>query len=337
MMECHPIEVRPYQLLCLFCRQGRPDGMRPYTHESRLVEIESAVKQDPIIPLTLRCNTNSVFRYQNPGREYDTPEGELYNDLRDLSILQRLGMVPGTTLPAIDIFDCVLRAIPACGGICGYPEDEAPGWPRCGFADSGNYERGISLGISAIVPVRTSAEKAKAKQTSAKACHGTSRLKIRPHHLLCLTCFHDGRSDETLAPIEEDNLCECIRAMQLNPDIPVELIAGPCMVCPPCSHFHKPTGLCVGGRSMGLRDDKKDLDTLRWTGLRYGDVKPAREMLQCVYRALRSTKEICGYGDGEERSREWSICGSTSTASFGRGRQAGLGVNGVTVPSDLDG
>jgi hypothetical protein len=83
---------------------------------------------------------------------------------------------------------------------------------------------------------------------------------------------------------------------------------------------------------MGLRDDKKDLDTLRRLGLRYGDVVPARELLQRVYRAIKSTTEICGHGDGVERSREWRVCGGpTGNESFVHARQIGLGVNGVSA------
>ncbi len=328
------IEIRPYQMLCLVCRQGRKNATERYDHESRLSDIQAAVQADPILPLTLRCNTQTVFRYQNAGRDYDTPEGDMYNDLRDLTVLQRIGEVPGCTLPAIDLFERLFEAIPSSQGICAYPKAEAPDWPRCRFAHSGNYERGIAAGIGAVIPTRTHAEKTRTKHTSAHACYQASRLKIRPHHLLCLTCFHGGRSDDTLAPIEEDNLYECIRAIQHNPDIPVELVQGTCMICPPCSRFHPTTRLCIGASSMGIRDDKKDLDTLRRIGLRYGDVLPARELLQRLYRAVRSTTEICGHGDGVERSRAWRICGGpTGEDAYVRGRERGLGVSGVSAPS----
>ena len=325
-------DIRPYQILCLICRQGRRNKDEPYYHESRLVEILAAVRADPAVLLTLRCNTSSVFCRHNPGRGYDTPEGEMYNDLRDLTVLQRIGAAPGCTLPAIDFFRRLLKAVPSGRGICGYPEAEAPGWPRCRLFHSGNYERGVASGIGAVVPARTPAEKETAKRASAKACFRASRLRIRPHHLLCLTCFHGGRPDEALAPISEDNLFECIRAMQLNPDIPVELVQGTCMVCPPCSNFNEATGLCAGPDSMGLRDEKKDLDTLRRLGLRYGDAMPARELLQRLYRAIRSTTEICGHGDGLERSGEWRVCGGPAgNESFVRGRLQGLGVKGVSA------
>ncbi len=104
------------------------------------------------------------------------------------------------------------------------------------------------------------------------------------------------------------------------------------MVCPPCSKYHADSNLCIGGKSMGLRDEKKDLDTLLRLGLRYGDVVPARDLLRQVFRAIASTTEICGHGDGVERSREWRICGGqTGSDAYAPGRRAGLGVRGVCV------
>ena len=326
------MDIRPYQLLCLICRQGRRSEAEAYPHEPRLDEIQAAVKADPIVPLTVRCQSDTSYRYQNPDRRYDTPEGDRYNDLRDLTVLQRLGLTPGCTRPAIDFLGAVFDAFPSNDGVCGYSEAEAPGWPRCRFADSGNYARGAAKGIEALIPGRPADEKDAAKRQSAAACLACDRLRIRPHHLLCMTCFHDGRPADQLAPIPEDNLCECILAMQRNPVIPVELIHGPCMICPPCSLYHAATNLCVGGRSMAMRDEKKDLDTLRRLGLRYGDVLPARDLLRRIYNTIMTTTEICGNGDGVERSREWRVCGGpTGKAAFERGRRAGLGVSGVRV------
>ena len=88
-----------------------------------------------------------------------------------------------------------------------------------------------------------------------------------------MSCFHGGQ--EQLAPIAEDNLFEAIDAIQQRPEIPVTLIAGVCMICPPCGKYDPVNKLCVGGRSMALRDQKKDLDVLQKLGLKYGDTLPA--------------------------------------------------------------
>ena len=323
------LNIRPYQLLCLFCRLGRQGREKKYFHEKRLDKIQAAIVRNPIIPLTLTCNTDTTYQYQNPGREFDTPEGADYNDLRDLSVLRKLGAVPGDTRPAVDFFDQIPAAIPACSGICAYPAAEAPGWPACCFAATGNYERGLAKGAGVFIRRQSPEEKQTAKKISRAQCYRAKRLRIRPHHLLCMTCFHKGRPKSELAPIQEDNLFECIDIIQKNPDIEIELIAGPCMVCPPCSAYHPPTNLCIGGKSMALRDQKKDLDTLRRLGLRYGDVLPAKELLQRLYASIRSTKEICGCGDGIIRSPEWDGCGRDGLEIYVKGRAVGLGVPGV--------
>jgi len=104
MKEYHSIGIRPYQMLCLICRQGCRNEAESYYHESRLDDIHAAVEANSIVPLTLRCNTDTVFRCQNPGREHDTPEGEIYNDLRDLTILQ-LAKIDGAIPVIVSDFD----------------------------------------------------------------------------------------------------------------------------------------------------------------------------------------------------------------------------------------
>ena len=330
-MRTKILAVRPYQLMCLFCRLVRKGRKEAYFHEQRLDDIQAAIALNPAVPLSLRCNTDTAYSYQSPGRKFDTPGGSDYNDLRDLSVLRKLGAVPGDTRPAADYLEQVPSAIPSCSGICAYPAANAPGWHACPFAATGNYERGLAGGARSLVQRRPPAERKAAKKASRRLCYGASRLKIRPHHLLCMTCFHKGRPAGELAPIQEDNLFECIAAMQKNPDIPVELVAGPCMVCPPCPAYYPASNLCIGGRSMALRDQKKDLDTLRRLGMRYGAVLPAKELLTRLYASVRSTRQVCGCGDGIIRSPEWDGCGRKGNKAYAQGRAAGLGVPGVVV------
>ena len=317
------LSVRPYQLMCVVCRIGA--GCTGDLGDPRLTAILEAVRQDPKLPLSLRCNVDTVYRYQNPGHAEDTAEGELFNAKRDLDIVQKLGLVPGDTRPAIDMFERVLAQIPQSRGICGYETHTSDTWRGCSQAGSGNYEKGRELGINALIPPRDPQEKAQYKQSSAAAIYQAPALQIRPHHLLCMSCFHGGK--DTLAPIEEDNLFEAINAIQKQPDIPVTLIAGVCMICPPCGKYDPVHKLCVGGRSMALRDQKKDLDVLQKLGLKYGDTLPARTLYQLVFERILSTRDICGYGDGETRATEWSICGSAENDDpYQKARATQLGI-----------
>ena len=317
------LPVRPYQLMCIVCRMG--GGCTNDLGDPRLTAILKAVRQDPKLPLTLRCSVDSVYRYQNPGHAEDTAEGELFNAKRDLDIVHKLGLVPGDTRPAVDMFARLLDKVPRARGICGYETNTSDTWRGCAQAGSGNYEKGHAMGLKAIIAPRDSQEMAQVKKTSAAAIYQAPVLRIRPHHLLCMSCFHGGK--EKLAPIAADNLFEAIDVIQKNPDIPVTLIAGVCMICPPCASYDPANKLCLGGRSMALRDQKKDLDVLQKLGLKYGDSLPARKLLELLYQRIPSTRDICAYGDGEVRAPEWSICGGAlKDAPYQKARAARLGI-----------
>jgi hypothetical protein len=309
--------------MCIVCRLGA--GCRDDLGDPRLTAILKAVRQDPKRPLSLRCNVDNVYRYQNPGHADDTPEGELFNVKRDLDIVQKLGLVPGDTRPAIDLFERLLAKIPHSQGICGYQTRTSDTWRGCAQAGSTNYEKGREQGIKAIIPLRDPKEKAKYKQVSAAAIYRARVLQIRPHHLLCMSCFHGGK--DKLAPIAEDNLFEAIDVIQKHPDIPVMLLAGVCLICPPCGQYDPRTKLCVGGRSMALRDQKKDLDVLQKLGLKYGDTLPARQLYQLLFERIPALRDICAYGDGETRAPEWSICsGAGKEDAYQKARAVGLGI-----------
>ena len=109
---------------------------------------------------------DTVYRYQNPGPHEDTTEGELFNAKRDLDIIQKLGLVPGDTRPAVDMFERLLANIPTAEGICGYETVTSETWRGCRRAASGHYEKGHALGIGAIIPPRDEQEKAEFKKTS---------------------------------------------------------------------------------------------------------------------------------------------------------------------------
>jgi hypothetical protein len=312
--------------MCVVCRLG--EGCREDLGHRRLTEILRTVRRDRTIPVRLRINADMVYRYQNPGTADDTPDGALFNVRRDLTILQRLGLAPGDARPAIDMFERVLKSIPSTKGICGSATAAGPAWRGCAKAGSGAYEKGLALGSPAIFTPRDKQEKADTKKRSAAEVYAAKTLEIRPHHLLCMSCFY-GRSAK-LAPLVEDNLFEAVEAIQKNPEVPVTLVPGCCMICPPCSHYDPATKLCLGGRSMALRDEKKDLDTLEKLGLAYGDTLPARKLYALVFEKIASPMEICGYGDGKQTAPEWSICdGAVKDAPYRKARAENLGIKGT--------
>jgi len=329
--EVKPLHVRPYQLIDIVAGigAGRSDDLG----DDRLNAILRAARKDPLRPLTLRCNVDSLFRYQNPGRADDTPEGPDFNDRRDLHVLQRLGLCPGDTRPAVTLFERVIAAIDADSVRDMECEDvsESARWPR-GRPIADDFEKGRRMGLGAILSWRTRDEMRRAKETSAESILQADRLRIRPHHLMCMSCFY-GRAlnrGEEPKPIEPDNLYEAIAAIHRNPEIPITLIPGPCMICPPCDHLHPETNLCIGGIGMGLRDQKKDLDVLKRLDLRYGDTLPARELYRKLYATIASTTDICGNRTGVATAPEWRVCGGPDgDPGYVRARQEKLGIPGL--------
>ncbi len=330
MDEYKSLDVRPYQLMCVVCRLGAQTDAA-YCHANCLDTILNAAREDPCLPLTLHCDVTSLYRYQNCGAVWDTPEGTLFNRRRDLTILQKLALVPGDTRPALELFARIIEKIETTQGICGFNSVTAGSWRGCALAASGNYECGRERGLKHICPGRTDEDKAEHKKTSCRSIYTANGLRIRPHHLMCITCFHAGRDE--LAPIQEDNLFEVIEVIQKNPEMPVTLVEGCCMICPPCSQFMPESGLCVGRNAMALRDEKKDLDVLQLLGLNYGDTMAARKLLQLLYERVECTTQVCGYGDGTTSGYEWTVCGGADgNDGYRSGRQAGLGVAAAAPP-----
>ena len=317
------LTIRPYQLMDIVAGIGA--GQTSNLGDARLTEILRRVRENPRIPVTLRCNVDGNFAWQNPGHSEDTPEGALFNAKRDLDILQRLGLVPGSTRPADELFLRLLENIPTAQGICTYPHVTSKAWKGLPEAYAASYAAGHAMGIDAIIPPRPEKEKTDAKKASAAAMAEAHQLSIRPHHLMCLACFHAGR--ERLSPIAEDNLFEAIDIIHKNPEIPILLVPGCCVICPPCSKYDPKTNWCVFKIGAGLRDEKKDLDVLQRLGLAYGDRLPARDLFRLLFDRIPSTRLICAFGDGVVRAPEWSICDDPEgSQQYAKARQAKLGI-----------
>lgn len=321
------INIRPYQLMCIVCKIG--SGLSSDLGNKRLNEILKIVREKPNTPASLRCNVDSNYQYQNPGKEDDSPEGDLFNEKRDLDILQKLGLVPGSTRPVVELFLRLFSKIPTAKGICGYEKPSSKIWKGCAEAESGNYEKGHKRGIGGIISLRREEEKERIKKESVDAMYKAKKLSIQPSHLLCLACFHGGR--KKIRPIKEDNLFEIIDIIQKNPDIPVTLVrsAGDDMICPPCSQYDPVNKWCHIRNGGGVRNQKKRLYVLQKLGLEYGVTLPAKVLFKQVFKKIPSTRENCGFGDGVVRGYEWSICSSSDkpegSPSYRKGRDAGLG------------
>lgn len=271
----------------------------------------------------MRCPVTTNYNYQHPAGLTESVEDELFYARCDLSILQKMGLVPSSTRPAIEIFHRLHDSVKTAKGILYFDRITSDTWK--GLDEEGrNYDRGREMGERAVVPIRDKQEEAQYKIDSVRVIYGAGTLKIRPHHLMCMTCFY-GR--QTFEPIPEDNLYEAIDIIQKPPEIPIELVCGPCMICPPCYNYRPDSGHCVSPFGMALRDELKDLDVLQILGLKYGDILPARELYTRLYDKIHSQTQICGHGDGLVTGPEWTVCtgGPEPGPAYAKARAEGLG------------
>ena len=283
------LTLRPYQALCIVCSLGESDSG---PSDAKLREVLETIKREPDIPVALRCNAGDVFVYQDPGTDEDTPEGEEYNRKRDLDILQRLDLAPGSILPARTLFHRVLKQILTASGICAYETTTSDAWRGCAKANSGNYERGRERGIDAIIPARTEQEMAADKQASLNAMYEAEAITIRPHILVCAVCQYGGG---TRPPFKPDNLPEFLQHVLKNPDTHVTLAeCADWMMCAPCPRRVPELNACVNVLGAGgLSNQKRDLDVLQTLGLQYGSTVKGAVLFRLIFERIPNTMAVC--------------------------------------------
>ncbi len=292
------LKVRPSALLCAICRAGG----KPGSENDSLIK---ALRNNPRTPVTLVCDTESAYRCKMETVVNDFP-GSMKRIKRDLDILQMLGLVPGSTRPADELFRRIADKIKTSGNICGPVETKNPVWQGCPYANSGYYGKGLKKWRELIIPERNKNEKEQAKIDSVTKMHNAEKLEIRPHHLLCTICFYGNGLD---GPLENDNIYEFVAIMKENNNVPIVLVRGCCMLCAPCENYDPKSGLCVNVPGISLRDDKKDLEVLSILQMNFGDELPARKLYGKIFKKINSTQEVCGF-DNTVTAPEWSVCGS---------------------------
>jgi len=311
--------VRPHYLLCTVCLRGGCDSPPP--GKERIQRILDHVWRNRELPIILDCPLYPVHYQDIKSKEYfQRVKGELHNRKKDLDVLRRLGLVPGSRRPAWYLYKLMLERIPTVKGICIYDTATSPEWEGCPHARSGYYERAREKGVGLFVPSRSKGEMQKAKENSVRSIYQDERLFIRPHHLMCITCFYGSGGS---APLEKDNLYEVLRRIQEDPDTPITLIEGCGMICPPCPSYNPDSNLCDNVCGL-VRDYKKDLDVFQKLGLAPGATMKAKDLFRLLFERIKTSMEICGYGDGVVTSHEWAICGNVKTGDYEKGREKGI-------------
>jgi len=317
---CTPvIVIQARQLLATVCRLGGAEC--PMLDEARASDILDRVKHDPTVTIRLESNADELPHYSTlTDADYAaTDPADVINRKRDLDVLQRLGLVPGATRRARYLYELLFKRIDTPDGICAF---DTPGWEGCPLARSGAYESIHAKGWKAVVYDRTEDEKAEYRRRNADRIATDDRLFIRPHHLMCLSCWYAGGIGKT--PRGNDTLYEVHQRIRKQPDVPLTLVEGPCEACDCCDGYHPETGRCVHGCGL-VRDYKKDLDLFQKLGLMPGATLPAREVFRLIFERVGSTRDICGYGDGIVRAEEWRICGGPDgNSGYVKTRETGV-------------
>lgn len=300
IQDKEPLPIRAGDLLCLRCLNGGAPLSNMYELEGLLLKI----KADPDLRLRIETDFDEV------GVPTSNVEGSPIHRKRDLDVLQRLGLVPGSVRTARELFRRVDERIPNLDGICLF-EGASKAWGQC--SGSSYYSKGAQ---GLIVP-RDKAEMEEAKKVSVQEIAAAEELFIRPHHLMCITCFIGGGGRE---PLAVDNLYEVWVRICQEPEIPITLVEGCCMICPPCHAYDPKRNVCI--TSCGLRDRKKDLDVLQRLDLMPGDTLPARQLYSRLFETVPTPQGICDYGD--TTSPEWESCGGSRSGNYEKGRKMAL-------------
>ncbi len=317
---CHaPFTIQARQLPGLVCFLGGVEC--PLIGKEQAQAILGVLRSDPTTAIRLESNADEIPHYSllSDDDYARMDRGDVFNRKRDLDVLHRLGLAPGDTRRARYLYELLFERVETLDGLCAY---DTPGWEGCPHARSGAYERVRGQGWQAVVHARSDEEMRAYRERKAERIRTADRLFLRPHHMMCYACWYAG--GEGQGPRPNDTLAEIAERIRKDPDIPITLVEGPCMACDCCDGFHPPNGRCV--HSCGLiRDYKKDLDLYQKLGLFPGATLKAREFVALLFERVRSTREICGYGDGIVTSEEWRICGSPDgNPGYAKTRETGI-------------
>lgn len=302
---CNPVvAIHPYQLLSTVCILG--GAKCPLMEAGKAAEVIDKIKKDPTTAIRLVSNVDEIphFTSLTPAEHASPDASDILNRKRDLDVLQRLGLVPGDTRRARYLYELLFSRIETPNNICAY---NTTGWQGCSLARSGAYESVHAKGWKAVVYNRSEEERGEYRQRNVKKIMNNDGLFVRPHHLMCMSCWYV--SGQELSPRPNDSIFEIWQRIRKEPDIKITLVEGTCMACDCCDGFHPPTGRCVHGCGL-IRDYKKDLDCFQKLGLMPGSSMKARDLFTLLFERIPSTRDICGYGDGIVRSNEWLICSS---------------------------
>jgi len=130
--RAHTVRIRPHILLCAICQYA--NGVRPPFAEDNLPEFLGMVLQGREFKVELVPQADWDMCAPCPSRVPGTNgcvTGRLqcaatYNEMKDLEVLQALGLTYGTVMAARAIFKLILERIPEARGSCALTKVDVP-------------------------------------------------------------------------------------------------------------------------------------------------------------------------------------------------------------------
>ena len=137
--------VRPHHLMCLSCSYG--DGELAPLPSNTLFEIWKRICSEPDVPITLvegpcmACDCCDGFH--PPTGRCVHASGLIRDYKKDLDVFQKLGLMPGSTMKARDLFALLYERIPSTHAICAYGDGiiHSNEWSICSSSKGTGYEK----------------------------------------------------------------------------------------------------------------------------------------------------------------------------------------------------
>lgn len=156
MYQADAIRIRPHILVCAVAQYG--GGTRPPFEPDNLPEMIQYILKNPDVPITLVTGADWMMCGPCPSRVAESNacvcgsicSGGLYNEMKDLNVLQAAGLTYGATMKAREMYQLIFERIPKTAGVCALDNDvaELSVWrDGCGrsTAPCPSYEEGREL------------------------------------------------------------------------------------------------------------------------------------------------------------------------------------------------
>ena len=129
--------VRPHHLMCFSCWYAGGKGQGPRSNDT-LFEIWQRIRREPDVPVTfiegtcMACDCCDGFHPSN-GRCVHSC-GLIRDYLKDLTVFQKMGLMPGATLSGKEAFSLLFEKVESTRDVCGYGDGivTSDEWKICG-------------------------------------------------------------------------------------------------------------------------------------------------------------------------------------------------------------